>query len=311
MKKPLYQLKTMRRMEVMYGMSAEELQHHCMNRFFRMHANGNFMSYNDFCEKHNYAMSTRWCAENRNICMLRHDVQSLSLDTKGKQHQVCLVPVMMLMHFIGIFFSAKYLRVCIWHAISTQVYLRRICLWKRLCIIVSRSTTLIGNVRNHSRMQRPAFSAVLGEARREHMWVAKNSLRILFYANRVIECKEDDGDNQSIRSTSTNGLSWKCRLCLVGKIVSKICRADMSATCRRHVGNHVGDMWSVVTLFRTTPSAMLACRRHVGVCPSQAANGVAHNLVISMKTANSMIAQDEGTMKPFISILQCNNLFAI
>ena len=84
------------------------------------------------------------------------------------------------------------------------------------------------------------------------------------------------------------------------KSVGLTCRAP----CRRHVvcrdpflADTVGDM--------------LACRRHVGVCPSQAANGVAHNLVISMKMANCMIAQDKGTMKPFISILQCNNLFAI
>jgi hypothetical protein len=56
MKKPLYQLETMRRMAVMYGMSAEEMEYYRMNRFFRMHPNGNFMSYDDFCEKHNYAM---------------------------------------------------------------------------------------------------------------------------------------------------------------------------------------------------------------------------------------------------------------
>jgi hypothetical protein len=39
---PLYQLEALRRLR--------------MNRFFCMHSNGNFMSLDDFCEKHNYAM---------------------------------------------------------------------------------------------------------------------------------------------------------------------------------------------------------------------------------------------------------------
>ncbi len=56
LKKPLYLVETMRRMETMYGMTTDELEHYRMNRFFRMHANGNFMSYDDFCEKHNYAL---------------------------------------------------------------------------------------------------------------------------------------------------------------------------------------------------------------------------------------------------------------
>ncbi len=56
LKKPLYLIETMRRMETMYGMTTDELEHYRMNRFFRMHANGNFMLYDDFCEKHNYAL---------------------------------------------------------------------------------------------------------------------------------------------------------------------------------------------------------------------------------------------------------------
>ncbi len=56
LQKPLYQMETMRRLEVLYNMSPEELEYHCMNSFFWMHTNGNFMSFDDFCEKHNYAM---------------------------------------------------------------------------------------------------------------------------------------------------------------------------------------------------------------------------------------------------------------
>ncbi len=56
LKKPQYQIETMRRMRIMYGMTADELEHYRMNHFFRMHPNGNFMSYDDFCEKHNYAL---------------------------------------------------------------------------------------------------------------------------------------------------------------------------------------------------------------------------------------------------------------
>ncbi len=56
LKKPLYQMETMRRMEIMYSLTASELEYYRINRFFRMHKNGNFMSLDDFCEKHNYGM---------------------------------------------------------------------------------------------------------------------------------------------------------------------------------------------------------------------------------------------------------------
>ncbi len=56
LKKPLYLMESMRRLESVYSYSNEELEYHRMNRFFRMHFNGNCMSYDDFCEKHNYAM---------------------------------------------------------------------------------------------------------------------------------------------------------------------------------------------------------------------------------------------------------------
>ncbi len=43
-------------------------------------------------------------------------------------------------------------------------------------------------------------------------------------------------------------LSWKCHQCRVGKIVEKTQHDDKSATCRHMSAQHVGDMWSVVTL---------------------------------------------------------------
>ncbi len=46
----------------------------------------------------------------------------------------------------------------------------------------------------------------------------------------------------------------------VGYVVSaKSSQKSVGLTCRRHVGPHVGNMWSVVTLFWTTPLA--TCRR--------------------------------------------------
>ncbi len=54
-KKPQYQMESMRRIEVNYTLSSEELEYMRMGRFVRMHANGNFMSFDDFCEKHNMA----------------------------------------------------------------------------------------------------------------------------------------------------------------------------------------------------------------------------------------------------------------
>jgi hypothetical protein len=46
-------MESMRRIEVNYTLSSEELEYMRMGRFVRMHANGNFMSFDDFCEKHN------------------------------------------------------------------------------------------------------------------------------------------------------------------------------------------------------------------------------------------------------------------
>jgi hypothetical protein len=65
LKKPLYQMETMRRVEINYRMTAEEMEYHRNNRFFRMHPNGNCMSYDDFCEKHNYAM--KQCSNHADI----------------------------------------------------------------------------------------------------------------------------------------------------------------------------------------------------------------------------------------------------
>ena len=59
-------------------------------------------------------------------------------------------------------------------------------------------------------------------------------------------------------------LSWKCRRCRVGKIVSTCRHVDMSATCRHMSARHVADMWSVVTLlFDDNVGTMSACPRHV------------------------------------------------
>ena len=55
-KKPQYQMESMRRIEVNYTLSSEELEYMRMGRFVRMHANGNFMSFDDFCKKHNMAL---------------------------------------------------------------------------------------------------------------------------------------------------------------------------------------------------------------------------------------------------------------
>ncbi len=55
-KKPLYQMETMRRNEINYSLEPEELEYMRMGRFVRLTRNGAFMSYDDFCEKHNYAM---------------------------------------------------------------------------------------------------------------------------------------------------------------------------------------------------------------------------------------------------------------
>ncbi len=55
-KKPLYLMETMRRNEIIYSLEPEELEYLRMGRFVRMTRNGAFMSYDDFCEKHNYAM---------------------------------------------------------------------------------------------------------------------------------------------------------------------------------------------------------------------------------------------------------------
>lgn len=55
-KKPQYQMEAMRRIEINYQLTAEELEYMRMGRFVRMHSNGNFMSFDDFCEKHNMAL---------------------------------------------------------------------------------------------------------------------------------------------------------------------------------------------------------------------------------------------------------------
>ncbi len=71
----------------------------------------------------------------------------------------------------------------------------------------------------------------------------------------VLTVTKSSSGGTSATTLVSDELSWKCRLCRVVKIVSKICRADMPATWWRHVGPHVGNMWSVVTLFWPTPSA--------------------------------------------------------
>ena len=55
-KKPLYLMETMQRNEINYSLSAEELEYMRMGHFLCMTRNGAFMSYDDFCEKHNYAL---------------------------------------------------------------------------------------------------------------------------------------------------------------------------------------------------------------------------------------------------------------
>ncbi len=55
-KKPLYALETMRRNEINYNLDAEELEYMRMGRFVRLTPNGACISYDDFCEKQNYAM---------------------------------------------------------------------------------------------------------------------------------------------------------------------------------------------------------------------------------------------------------------
>ncbi len=55
-KKPLYLMETMQRNEIIYSLEPEELEYLRMGRFVRMTRNGAFMSYDDFCEKQNYAM---------------------------------------------------------------------------------------------------------------------------------------------------------------------------------------------------------------------------------------------------------------
>jgi hypothetical protein len=69
LKKPLYQMETMRRIQTMYSLTTSELEYYRMNRFFRMHKNGNCMSLDDFCEKHNYAM--KQCAPHPDIEVMR------------------------------------------------------------------------------------------------------------------------------------------------------------------------------------------------------------------------------------------------
>ena len=49
-------MEAMRRIEINYQLTAEELEYMRMGRFVRMHSNGNFMSFDDFCEKHNMAL---------------------------------------------------------------------------------------------------------------------------------------------------------------------------------------------------------------------------------------------------------------
>ncbi len=87
-------------------------------------------------------------------------------------------------------------------------------------------------------------------------------------------CKLYDKWQDKSESKRRGELCWKCRLCRVGKLVSKICWPDMSPTCRHMLAQHVGNMWSVVTIFWM---ALLATCRHVGVMLS---TSVCHTLLL-------------------------------
>ncbi len=67
-KKPLYQMESMRRIEINYGLSMEELEYMRMGRFVQMHRSGNFIYFDDFCKKQNYAL--KQCMNNPDINMM-------------------------------------------------------------------------------------------------------------------------------------------------------------------------------------------------------------------------------------------------
>ena len=58
-------MEAMRRIERNYQLMPKELEYMRMGRFVRMHPNGNFMSYDDFCKKHNCAL--KQCMNNVDI----------------------------------------------------------------------------------------------------------------------------------------------------------------------------------------------------------------------------------------------------
>ncbi len=68
LKKNLYLMETMRRIEVNNSLSPEELEYMRMSRLVRMHSNGNFISMDDFCEKQNYAL--KQCTNHADIEMM-------------------------------------------------------------------------------------------------------------------------------------------------------------------------------------------------------------------------------------------------
>jgi hypothetical protein len=92
-KKPLYQLEAMRRIEINHNLTSEELEYMRMGRFVQMHANGNFMLFDDFCEKQNWAL--KQCINNADIeVMIRKSrhlhaasrCAKIVLGYKGKSH---------------------------------------------------------------------------------------------------------------------------------------------------------------------------------------------------------------------------------
>ncbi len=67
-KKPQYLMETLRRNEMNYSLEPEELEYMRMNRFVRQTRKGGFMSYDDFCEKHNYAL--KQCSNHPDIAVM-------------------------------------------------------------------------------------------------------------------------------------------------------------------------------------------------------------------------------------------------